>query len=69
MCHPSLTSNSTDVHLQLPAEVTNSGLALLGIKLCFSDGCPLQVEDGHFLGGQCYSGNVLLLMCLGKDIL
>merc|ERR1719400_1063802 len=30
-----------------------------------SDGCPLQVEDGHFLGGQCYSGNVILLMCLG----
>ena len=35
-------------------------------KLYFSDGCPLQVEDGHFLGGQCYTGNVILLMCLGK---
>ena len=37
------------------------------MKLSFSDGCPLQVEDGHFLGGQCYSGNVILLMCLGKN--
>ena len=37
------------------------------MKPFFSDGCPLQVEDGHFLGGQCYSGNVILLMCLGKN--
>ena len=30
-----------------------------------SHGCPLQVEDAHFLGDQCYTTNVIVLMILG----